>query len=487
MIKKMLLSFFLFFTLIAFSQSDIWEVYERSDRPSWIEHCVNFDEVQNKSLLIYSETASNEFNHYSIRSRLKLLDNKGETIVEKELSIDSLKSFYLLQGYYMKTTRELILLGGATTLKQNGGRKYLLHYVLDINLQVKKINIIPQGDTFSVFQIECNPTLVEDEFTCACVSVTQVTKPSMNYLFKLNKDSILNYNERYVNNFGHLIWNVFQSPYDSTYYGINYEALKLSNELAIIGSVPNARFFGSSTVDVRLNNGKILFSDQSSYLNNFKDIFGHFIAYLDTSLIFKDYTGVGIKDISRALWKNQIDLKLKDKIFGVAENHIIGFGPFKFFDLALFDEDLNKEWEIKFGETTGRRMRPLGITATYDCGAIVYGHTMTNVGQKVLFEPFYIKFDDKGAVVNTSDVNMDQLISIKTFPNPTSDYFYIECQTNKELTIEIYNNAGVKLDEYNIVDNKINIDVRHYSSNMYHYKIMNKKGEVYASGSFVKN
>ncbi|MFM2393752.1 MAG: hypothetical protein RLZZ546_1734, partial [Bacteroidota bacterium] len=388
--------FFILNIVLINAQSDIWEVYERSDRPSWIEHCVNFDEVQNKSLLIYSETASNEFNHYAIRSRLKLLDNKGETIVEKELSIDSLNSFYLLQGYYMKTTRELILLGGATTLKQKGGRKYLLHYVLDTNLQVKKINIIPQGDTYSVFHIECNPTLVTDEFTCACVSVTQVTKPSMNYLFKLKTDSILNYNERYVSSFGHLIWNVFQSPYDSAYYGINYEVVKLSNELTIINSVPNTRFSGTNTIDIRINNGKTIVSDQRIYINNSTQIYAQYLAYIDKSSKFQQINGVGKYIVSQAMMRNQIDVKVPNKIFGAAENQNLSegaFGPFKFFDLALFDGELNKEWEIKFGETTGRRMRPLGITATYDCGAIVYGHTITNVGQKVLFEPFYIKFD----------------------------------------------------------------------------------------------
>ncbi|MFM2393753.1 MAG: Secretion system C-terminal sorting domain [Bacteroidota bacterium] len=488
------MKFYITFLLIiilfkqSYAQSDIWEVYERREKSSVVENCLNFDSINNKTLIIINEADTNISDFYEA-AYLRILDSEGKIIKERKLEIDSLNTFYLLQSYYMVKSNEIVLLGGATTLKGKKGRKYLVHIVLDTSLQEKKMNFIPVDDGFSVFQIECSKSLILDEYLCAVVSITAVQRPAMNYLFSIKGDSLVKFREKYIENFGHLIWNIFQSPFDSSEVAIHYNIIKMNSDFTNQTSLSNIKFIGANSKDVIINNRKILISSGGFFENTPSGSkYGQILAYFNDKYKIEKSNGVGDGLKTLPLWKNQIDLKFPNKIYGIAHNQeFVTFGPFRFFELALFDIELNKQWEIKYGLNTGRLIQPLGITATYDGGVIVYGNTYTQIGQNFHRDPFYIKFDNKGEIVSTVEATSKESISIKTFPNPTSDYFYIECQSDEKLTIEIYNNAGVKLDRHIIADHKINIDVRHYSSNMYHYKIINKNGEEYTSGSFVKN
>lgn len=107
-----------------------------------------------------------------------------------------------------------------------------------------------------------------------------------------------------------------------------------------------------------------------------------------------------------------MEICYQNKIFVANQNQAIAqYGPFRYIDIGLFNENLVKQWELRFGANSGRRFIPFGITATYDQGAIVYGETLTVIGgSNSHFDPFYIKFDCNGQILNTENLNINELL-----------------------------------------------------------------------------
>jgi hypothetical protein len=61
-------------------------------------------------------------------------------------------------------------------------------------------------------------------------------------------------------------------------------------------------------------------------------------------------------------------------------------------------------------------------------------------------------------------------------PNPVNDYMTISGNNINGVTI--YNNIGVMVDKFDIEDNNIKIDMRHYNSGLYVIIINAEEGAV---------
>jgi hypothetical protein len=488
--KLLISTLFLVNLSYSFGQTSKWEVFQETDNTTVIVNAINYDSLDNKTLLIYIETDTSWISKFTI-SHLKIVDKNGQLLREKKLKIDSLVVNQLYAGFFDKYKKEFNLFGSAAELK-GVGRSYFTHYRLDENLNVLSTNIKRLADYWPILHLECSETL-DSGYICSAVQSNNFRELGVSMvqnIMKVKADNIENKWQFVESPFQQAFWNVLQNPKDKKYYGIGGGGLNSIDDVfkkskRISGFITPS----SNLTDFKIFNSQFLISGIAANVLEEVKNFAFFFGYIGDDYKISKANGIGQVTVTSPLINQQIDFKFSNKLFASDhEQTDFQLGPYRFFNLGLFDENLDKIWEIKYGLNTGRRYNSIGITATYDGGVIVYGGLLSKfIDGKSHYDPFYIKFDCNGSVVATENIDKEEIFSIKQYPNPAINELKIELSGFQfPLTMKVFDNSGKLVEQKIVPSQNVDLDISDYAKGMYNYTLSNEKLQIMGSKTFVK-
>lgn len=148
--------------------------------------------------------------------------------------------------------------------------------------------------------------------------------------------------------------------------------------------------------------------------------------------------------------------------------------------LKCLDNEGNLRWKKYLGGDAA--YLPQGVVATPDSGVVVFvlrHHPDEN--KRFAADIYVAKFDKHGNPVNLPNAGLVPIsevelnTTIKVFPNPVTNYIYIEgLQPSTKNKIKLYNNVGQLIFNNEVVDNTVNL--HHLKKGYYTYAILNNKG-----------
>jgi hypothetical protein len=347
--KLLISTLFLVKLSYSFCQTSKWEVFQETNNATLIVNAINYDSLDNKTLLIYTETDTSWISKFTI-SHLKIVDKNGQLLREKKLKIDSLVVNQLYAGFFDKYKKEFNLFGSAAELK-GVGRSYFTHYRLDENLNVLSINLKRLADYWPILHLECSETM-DSGYICSAVqsnNYKDLLVTAVQNIIKVS-DTIIIKNQYTQSGFKGAIWNVFQNPLDLKMYGTGAGGLHLFNDdFSSFKLVTDYIITETNLTDSKIFNEKILISSLRAKVSEELNDFAFYFAYLDKNFKISRANGIGEYLITSPLINQQIDFKFSNKLFvSDHEQTYLKLGPYRFFNLGLFDENLDKIWEIKF-------------------------------------------------------------------------------------------------------------------------------------------
>jgi hypothetical protein len=165
-------------------------------------------------------------------------------------------------------------------------------------------------------------------------------------------------------------------------------------------------------------------------------------------------------------------------------------------DVVLFSYDNigNFNWLKTIGSTGGDNADDIRIKDT--CNSDIYFSVSgfdtlksNNYSAPTTQKYQIFRFNPQGACTNnicyydtattTNSIIENSNIFIKIYPNPASDYLYIQFEGGNDspvLTYVIYNTIGQKISEGRLIDNKINIE--NIETGFYYLNIKTEKGAI---------
>lgn len=160
------------------------------------------------------------------------------------------------------------------------------------------------------------------------------------------------------------------------------------------------------------------------------------------------------------------------------------------FSVTSLSSDGNMNWKQFIGGDA--YYRPMYTIATEDSGVLVLLGTQNIIDNDNEIDTHYIKFDKYGnqetdffsPFLSTSLPEI-QITNALVYPNPTSDYLYIQSgRPSTSNQIQIFDMAG-KMIRCEEIDMSARLDLRELSSGAYTFMLEDDKGEL-KSGKFVK-
>ena len=163
--------------------------------------------------------------------------------------------------------------------------------------------------------------------------------------------------------------------------------------------------------------------------------------------------------------------------------------------LAKLSSDGNEEWYRTYRYRSGLRASDgfYDIEPTSDGGYVAVGGSPVfgypTEEELPWVQSIIMKVDAEGRLDKTSaaQIVLDKQASMTVYPNPSSDILYLTQDSNQELQITIYDNAGKVMDRFSSEhsDNTTILSVANYPSGMYKIVSRSREGTV-AMQSFVK-
>ena len=171
----------------------------------------------------------------------------------------------------------------------------------------------------------------------------------------------------------------------------------------------------------------------------------------------------------------------------MVKNHL------KYVNIYCIDSELNINWDLAFYPVNDYKFMYLnGLELLKDGTILCYGTL-----QKELWtddrDSYLLKIDKNGNVLafgSTTGTNASTLgtaLTVKTYPNPTSEYLNIELRnTADEFQMRIFDQSGkIFFENLEIHNGENDIYIRDLPNGNYFFQILGKKG-IYKSGSFIK-
>jgi hypothetical protein len=132
--------------------------------------------------------------------------------------------------------------------------------------------------------------------------------------------------------------------------------------------------------------------------------------------------------------------------------------------------------------------RPVSIIHTLDSGLLVSGIRYSDAQTSFLGvgESFILKLDKNGDLVSVGvkENNSVNFVTVKCYPNPTTDAIYFDVPFGELYEIEIYDTFGRLVYDNDEYLNLKAIDTHSLSCGSYYYKIKIRQGMI--SGKFMK-
>jgi hypothetical protein len=155
------------------------------------------------------------------------------------------------------------------------------------------------------------------------------------------------------------------------------------------------------------------------------------------------------------------------------------------FSVGKFDMQLNLLWQMKFESLGQYRYSFWGMEATNDNGIVLYGKRWNWSGS--ISAAYIIKFDSKGNLTWTNNIDKQEFATTISYPNPSSGIMNIDLDNfNGKANLSIYDSVGRRVFRQDqITSGQSTFDLSDLPSGMYIYKLHQGNKEI-SNGKWVK-
>ena len=425
------------------------------------------------SLLFFSSYQKNSKNH------LEVFSEDGVLIKEKIYEVNGVE-IQILKGFWIEEKGQILLLGSAPP-------NLFAVLVLDKNLNIVfEKQIILTGQAKHPYQMDgiiYKPTNQVLLVAPSWDGIIDDDEHSSIWFLKLELDSfVLEYELIRLNETGgygacySILENIEKSGY--TCFGLFMHYLDKNFKHKEYNFTPNNNITGGNQVKA------IPWKDSTYLVGSTSQFGGVYLQVLDKN--YNRKLSFGIDQLFRVAFPYNV--------FDINDDGILYTGaydtPFENQSDGLFitkfDIGFQKDWEIYFGTNDQYRYIGSGILATSDGGALVYGARYDDLGERV-FNAYMVKFNSDGNISWTDNIDASQLITIKTYPNPSNGPLSLDIKgITGRADIRIFDTNGNNVYvQHGITEGVTNLDLSDLVSGTYIYKVY-QKNKVLCTGQWAK-
>ncbi len=404
-------------------------------------------------------------------------DKYGKELDETDLFIDSMKVSVLKIIKINSNDTYLLLGNGSIENSDSSFNRYFVTATMDMDMQIENIKVNRFDVGGNLFNM--NYYLTDDEKILVSVNVfnTSFGPESEQIFLRLDITGTIEYSHIDIG------FNCYSIIENGTGYMCVGTQNKYFNEAFEYESRSKDihRYVGTTNQSraVRINDNLILLGSRP--INQPELNSGAVLYYVDNEM-----------KIVKKNWITNPGYTLPGNVFDIAPDSSIFLATFEFvftglksFSVGKFDNNLNLKWLLSHSD--GNSTYSLwGMEATHDNGVIIYGN------RKIWYyseksEAYAIKIDSEGKIVSTYNIHEEDLVSIKTFPNPISKEVTLEINgITGEAEVRVFDMAGRNLYvQHGIMNGSNTVDLSGLSSGTYIYKLYQGRKEI-SSGQWVK-
>lgn len=412
-------------------------------------------------------------------NRIELISNNGEIIKELTYSVSGME-IQFLKGMWMKEKEQILLLGSAAP-------NLIAVLVLDKNLNIvfeKQIILIGQAkQPYQMDGIIYEPTNQVLLVAPSWDGIIDDDEYSSIWFLKLDLDSyelqseLVKLNQKGGSGACYSVLENFDES-GFTCFGLFMHYLDKNFRYIQNNLVPQSNITGGNQV-------KAIPWKENTYLAGTTALFGGvLIQVMDKN--FKIGLNFAADHPNRLAFPfNVFDINDKGILYTGAYDTPFLNQSNGFFIIQL-DTSLHKNWEIYFGSKDQYRYAVSGILATQDGGALIYGRRYEDLGNKV-FNAYLVKVNSEGNITETNNIDASQLITIKTYPNPSNGPLSLDIKgITGKADIRIFDMSGNNVYvHHGITDGATTLDLSDLVSGTYIYKVY-QKNKVLCTGQWVR-
>ncbi len=463
-IKFIFILFFFSFLTYSYTQDLSWEL---TDNSGAVFTSIIEDDQGNIIAAIHNNRADD--------TKIIKLDKFGNQILEKYIYNDSL--IYNIQRIvYISSTNRYLLIGHSYIWNADKEfyKRYLVAVEMDSELNIGATTIKHLDLKGSIEYMDYFLTENEDVLVSVYVYTLGELSDKEHVFVKLNKSG--EFDQVFIEKGSFECYSIVKSG--DRYQCLGRQIRNFDTQFNYIDTESINLFFKNPSRIIRINDNKLLMG----FVGNLHgETFGDGVLYYldnDLNIIKKNWTKTGT-GVSTA--NNIFDLSPDSSIF------MSTLEPFdSYFHVGKFDVNLNQLWQIKIENIGNFYYKLWGMEATNDNGVILYGTTRlwTNYQYSLAY---MIKIDSEGKIVSTYNIPQEDLVSIKTFPNPISKEVTLEINgITGEAEVRVFDMAGRNLYvQHGIMNGSNTVDLSGLSSGTYIYKLYQGRKEI-SSGQWVK-
>ena len=413
---------FLILPLIAFTQRNHeWEIEDVSSH-----RFTSLYELTNGNILVTS-------GYEDKLTKLTLISQDGEILSENYINIDSL-NINILNIVALENEQKFLLEGSSQVTETSGlKRRYLVTCQIDADLEPLKYNVKKIDVKGHLFNMNYYKKSDDSIFMSINVYSDGLGTDAEQVFALLNKEGDI---LKSIIDIGYNCYSIIESEVGYDCMGINIKSFNKNFDfIGKNGFYRNIFVVANQHKAARLGKNKILIGSSSPQID---DEFQAALYLVDNDIKIQKYNGI-YSWIAPTLAGNVFDIAPDSSVF-LANFKSLPIGIPDSFALAKFDINLNKIWEIRYGNTTLYRFSLWGMEATHDNGVLIYGRRTRLSDNKPT--GYLVKFNSEGNIVWTQNVPKD-LQWIKTYPNPTVGEFTIELQDfSGKAEVRIFDTMG---------------------------------------------
>ncbi|MEZ4911369.1 MAG: hypothetical protein R2774_10955 [Saprospiraceae bacterium] len=388
--KSLVLVFALFTFQVPFAQKNFeWEIGDNTSI-----RFTSLLELSNGDILVTSA-------YQDKLTKLTLISQDGEILNEGYINIDSL-NITIHKIVSIENEQKFLLIGSSQVIEASSeNRQYLVTCQIDANFEPLQYNVKEfdvKGYLFNMNYFKQNDDTI---FMSINVYSASLGEDSEQVFALLNKKGEV---VKSTIDIGFNCYSIIESEGGYDCMGVNIKKFSKGfdyiskNEEYIKIFVPTNQHKA-----VRLGKNKILVGSISPQIDN---EFQAALYLVDNNIKVQKYNGI-YSWIAPTLPGNVFDIAPDSSVF-LANFKSLPIGIPDSFALAKFDINLNKIWEIRYGNMGLYTYSLWGMEATIDNGVLIYGRRTIRGGS--IPHGYLIKFNSEGNIVWTHNVPKDAFL-----------------------------------------------------------------------------
>lgn len=411
-------------------------------------------------------------------TKIVKLDINGNLLKEGFVTIESFPISIFKIVFFSKTNKYMLLGSGSLSNINNSTERYFIHAILDQELNVEMI----EATKFEVLGPMYNMNYLKiDDGILLSINIfsEEFGQYSGQIFLKINEQGeIIN---SYVD-VGENCYSIIKSL--NGYQCIGTQIKEFDSDFNLIAKNEKLFYFIGSTNQnraFRLNDDKILIGALPFQIPELSSG-GAVLNLVDNEFNILKRNWIKT-EIGPVLPGNVFDISPDSSIF--IATHEAPFTGSKSFSIGKFDTHLNLVWQIKYEKLQEFRYQLWGMEATNDNGIIIYGsrRKWNNSNSAV---SYIIKFNSQGKLVFAHNIHLNDMILIKSYPNPSSGPLTLDIKGIGNAEIRIFDMLGHNVYVQDVSqEGETSMDLSALTAGTYVYKIYQGSKEM-GSGLWVK-